>query len=159
MEAEYGAQAPTMGTLWSSDPSLPSWGWAVPHMTTIVNQDYSFSGGAPVSSYSFSNIPIGPASSYTFTSRIVLPLYAAEAPAPAAPTYPDVPDKPEPVLGEADHVPDESVCQVCMERRRNTVVLPCGHVYACVTCMATQRPAKCGGCNGQVERVVKTFIS
>ncbi len=48
--------------------------------------------------------------------------------------YPsDWPDEPAGVAGTA-----EELCVVCMDRRRATVCLPCGHMCLCVTCSRVQ---------------------
>ncbi len=53
----------------------------------------------------------------------------------------------------------EDACILCLERRRATVVVPCGHMYSCVTCMARTRPVECAMCKTRVQQVIKTFMS
>ncbi len=73
----------------------------------------------------------------------------------AATTYPPVPAGGEP--DAPDGTPDAQLCVICQERLRSTVVVPCGHVYSCVTCMAKARPVVCAMCNAHVEKVIRKF--
>ncbi len=67
--------------------------------------------------------------------------------------YPAMPKTPEP---HAPEDTDESkLCTLCLERRRATVVSPCGHSYACITCMAQHKPAQCAYCKASIERVLR----
>jgi len=52
-------------------------------------------------------------------------------------------------------VVDKSVCKICLDVRRNTVFIPCGHVCACVKCAFSV--TKCPVCRESFEKVIRIF--
>lgn len=53
--------------------------------------------------------------------------------------------------------PDEQSCVICLTRRRNVVILDCGHICACRLC-ATQVNT-CPVCRAEIVRLVPTYQS
>ena len=76
---------------------------------------------------------------------------------PRRASYPALPRVGEPNV--ADDTSLREMCTLCMDRYRGTVVVPCGHIYACVTCMAQSRPPNCDLCRTRVERVLQTYTA
>jgi hypothetical protein len=74
---------------------------------------------------------------------------ALPAPGVSPVRYPDAPTKPEPVTDD-----EKRACLLCNERERATVIVGCGCVYSCVTCMSATKPKKCLGCKKPVDRVL-----
>jgi hypothetical protein len=70
-------------------------------------------------------------------------------------TYPDAPAAPEPSAPEG--TADDLLCIVCLDRARNTVVDPCGHAYACVTCVRASRPKHCAVCKKKIDKVIRKY--
>ncbi len=70
--------------------------------------------------------------------------------------YPAKPAAPEP--SAPDGTPDASLCTLCLDRARATVVVPCGHPYMCITCAHTSRPEACAMCRGAVEKVIPLYL-
>lgn len=69
-------------------------------------------------------------------------------------TYPDaVPDEPS----LPDGAPENQQCTICYDRARATVAVPCGHCYACVTCIRTQLPKECAICRKPLEKIIRKF--
>ena len=58
-----------------------------------------------------------------------------------------------PAPGGAD---DPSVCIVCMDRKRNALLVPCGHMYTCVECTSAFRARKnaCPVCRQTIRKVI-----
>ena len=54
-----------------------------------------------------------------------------------------------------DQDQDQSLCCVCWENKRNSVILECGHTQACYDC--AKPLLSCPVCRALVTRVVKTF--
>lgn len=74
------------------------------------------------------------------------------APPVAIDIYPPASTEPE---SETD---DETrACMLCLTRVKTTTVVPCGHCYACVTCVRDSKPTTCAVCRGPVERVIRLF--
>ena len=48
-----------------------------------------------------------------------------------------------------------SACVVCMDRPRDTMILPCGHAYLCGECVVNLPNRKCPMCRGKIEKTVK----
>lgn len=68
--------------------------------------------------------------------------------------YPAVPIEPE----AASESPDEEcVCVICTERPKSTCMVPCGHTYACVTCVLKNKPIACGICRAPIEQVIRKY--
>jgi hypothetical protein len=77
---------------------------------------------------------------------------------PAAPppiTYPDAPAAPE--ASAPDDTPDAELCSICLDRRWTTTTVPCGHQYACVTCVRQSRPTVCAICKAAVTQVIRHY--
>ncbi|XP_065580722.1 E3 ubiquitin-protein ligase RNF34-like isoform X2 [Artemia franciscana] len=62
---------------------------------------------------------------------------------------------PDEIAKGADNLPDEELCQICVNAPLNCVILECGHMVSCVEC--AQRLAKCPICRQFVDRVVCTY--
>jgi hypothetical protein len=75
-------------------------------------------------------------------------------PAPLAIVYPDAPREPEPTTDDAT-----KACIICMDRVKSTTAIPCGHVYACVTCIRTSKPKTCAMCRKTLTGVYSLFNS
>ena len=68
--------------------------------------------------------------------------------------YPAAPIEPE----AASESPDEEcVCVICTERPKSTCMVPCGHTYACVTCVLNNKPIACGICRAPIEQVIRKY--
>lgn len=52
---------------------------------------------------------------------------------------------------------NDNSCVVCIERSRDVVILPCGHVSSCRRC--TELLDKCPICRGNIQRCVPIFLS
>jgi len=83
------------------------------------------------------------------------PVERVLAPSRPAPTYPAMPNDPEALLD--DDADETLLCTLCMSRKKNTTVVPCGHVYMCVTCAATSKPVRCGMCRKDVLMVIAQY--
>ena len=77
-------------------------------------------------------------------------------PPPRAHTYPPLPTRAEPDAPEGS--PPSRVCSLCMARAVGTTTVPCGHMYACVTCAATTQPTECGLCRTHVDRMIQVYL-
>lgn len=82
---------------------------------------------------------------------------APPAKAPVVVTYPDAPAEPEPSAAEGED--EKNVCILCSDRRRATAMVPCGHSYACITCVRASKPVKCAICNADVLSVIRVIQS
>ncbi len=78
------------------------------------------------------------------------------APAPPAITYPAALAEPEKSLDTTD-LADPRLCIICCDRERNTITVPCGHPYACVTCVLAARPTQCPICRVALTAVMRTY--
>lgn len=61
-----------------------------------------------------------------------------------------------PALDLSDEVP-ESACIICLTKRRECVLLPCGHVCCCFSCFQALRSRSCPICRGPIDRVVPLY--
>jgi SNF2 family DNA or RNA helicase len=50
---------------------------------------------------------------------------------------------------------ENSICVVCMERPRDALLLPCGHVYTCMECVSQFRQRTCPICRAPIQRVIR----
>jgi hypothetical protein len=51
----------------------------------------------------------------------------------------------------------EKVCAICCDRRRDSVLVPCGHIVACMECGMKFDDQNCPICKQYVSLVVKTY--
>lgn len=49
----------------------------------------------------------------------------------------------------------KNICKLCFDKKTNTVIMPCGHRFACSECAV--KLSKCSECNGKIDYVIKTF--
>lgn len=79
---------------------------------------------------------------------------SAPAPAPTPPpiTYPDAPLGPEPTTQD-----EAKQCIICCDRVKVCVMVPCGHQYACVTCIRKEKTKQCAFCRKPITCVVRLF--
>jgi hypothetical protein len=56
-----------------------------------------------------------------------------------------------------DGTPADRVCIVCMDRAVATVAVPCGHAYACITCVCDSKPTTCAMCRAPLEKIIQLF--
>ena len=49
----------------------------------------------------------------------------------------------------------EELCVICLENPRCTVLIPCGHVCACLVCV--QEFQNCPVCRAEIEQIVRTY--
>jgi len=57
---------------------------------------------------------------------------------------------------------DDGMCIVCMERRADTAVVPCGHVCRCVACLEMvkqQQQPQCPMCRGPVQSTMRIYFN
>lgn len=52
---------------------------------------------------------------------------------------------------------DLDVCAVCLTNRRDCVLLNCGHVCACLSCVKDLQPPQCPICRQRIARTVPLF--
>ena len=50
------------------------------------------------------------------------------------------------------------VCAICCDRRRDSVLVPCGHIVACMQCGMKFDDQRCPICKQYVSMVLKTFM-
>ena len=55
------------------------------------------------------------------------------------------------------HTSDPTSCIVCMDRKRDALLVPCGHIYTCMECTKTFRKRKnaCPICREPIKKVVQ----
>jgi hypothetical protein len=53
-----------------------------------------------------------------------------------------------------DPSPALRICLLCNEREQNAAIVPCGHCYACETCLRITQPKKCLTCKKPVDFVM-----
>ncbi len=70
--------------------------------------------------------------------------------ATSTPTYPEMPKD-----HEATTTDDDKMCKICFDRVKSTVMVPCGCMYSCVTCVRKERPTVCAICRHAVANVVR----
>lgn len=51
---------------------------------------------------------------------------------------------------------EDKTCKVCMDKKINTVMVPCGHQVLCENCSKVINK-QCPICNQPVQQVIKTF--
>lgn len=71
-----------------------------------------------------------------------------------------VAEEAEPAPKAAPELTDENECKVCMDAVINTVLIPCGHLAACLDCVTLMRSKgnkECPICKQEVASVVKMF--
>jgi len=62
--------------------------------------------------------------------------------------------------GTAEAKDEESACGVCLERPRDSLVAPCGHIamcHACATSIHKSRNPECPFCRARIIAVYKTY--
>jgi len=53
---------------------------------------------------------------------------------------------------------DEFRCIICSDRRRDVVLVPCGHLSICLTCSnLLPEPKRCPVCRSDVTQIVKVY--
>ena len=63
-------------------------------------------------------------------------------------------------------VSEELQCSICMDRKRNTINVPCGHTYSCILCVVSEatllkKPNTkllCNKCRAPIDKVVEVFL-
>ena len=67
-----------------------------------------------------------------------------------------------PEFEEGEQAEEENACVICMERKKTTACVPCGHIIYCVKCvwnMKEQRSSiSCSVCCNSIEKVIKVFM-
>jgi hypothetical protein len=91
----------------------------------------------------------GPSPYYDYFNAVAR---SKAAPAPTC-SYPEA--CLEPAL--PDGAPDTAACVLCLERARTTAAVPCGHMYACVTCVRASRPTQCAVCRQPIEKLIRIY--
>lgn len=62
--------------------------------------------------------------------------------------------------GDSSSLDERTRCVVCVENRRDVVILNCGHVCVCYSCaVALPEPKLCPICRSRVSRFVPVFVS
>ena len=61
------------------------------------------------------------------------------------------------VLKENNILKDEKLCKICMTKKMDVVIIPCGHFVSCSECITSLE--NCPFCRSSVKAVVKTFLS
>ena len=51
------------------------------------------------------------------------------------------------------------LCGLCMEKRIDSVMIPCGHQYSCYKCLTENQITKCPICRRHISQKVKTFMN
>ena len=52
----------------------------------------------------------------------------------------------------------DKVCAICCDRRRDSVLVPCGHIVACMQCGVKFDDQHCPICKQYVSMVLKTYM-
>jgi hypothetical protein len=84
----------------------------------------------------------------------------SETPSPAEPEPPSpTPDVKTPAPWPPEPAPEESVCLICMDKKRETVFLECGHLACCRECAKRleSKDRKCPVCRRPISRVVQIY--
>jgi len=57
--------------------------------------------------------------------------------------------------------PSQNICGICVDNTINTVMIPCGHQYHCITCTrkSTAHKMNCPICRQPVTRVLQTYMA
>lgn len=55
---------------------------------------------------------------------------------------------------------DEGLCSVCIDKKKTSVLIPCGHCTCCYECAATIQKSNgtCPVCRSRIEKIVKLII-
>jgi hypothetical protein len=48
-------------------------------------------------------------------------------------------------------------CVICLEKQRDTVVIPCNHLCLCSACRTVAAFPKCPVCRTKVEKLIKIY--
>merc|ERR1712113_109740 len=62
--------------------------------------------------------------------------------------------------GKQQQEDDSGMCVVCLERRADTAVVPCGHMCGCETCLKglqASKHAECPMCRGPVTSTIRIY--
>lgn len=53
----------------------------------------------------------------------------------------------------------ENSCVICMSNQRTHILVPCGHLCLCATCvdMALDRLGSCPLCRGQIQSAMRVY--
>ena len=55
------------------------------------------------------------------------------------------------------HDKDENfICKICYNRNKNTVFMPCGHIFACMQCALSI--VKCPYCKSTISKIMKIYL-
>ena len=69
----------------------------------------------------------------------------------------DLSDQEEDVELDWESIPNESLCPICCEREKNTVFIPCGHIYCCIQCSYNVDP--CPICRADITMRNKVHLA
>lgn len=58
---------------------------------------------------------------------------------------------------EAADINDEELCKICYINERNTIFLPCGHIFACARC-ALSIKRECAICRKKCDQILRAFL-
>ncbi|XP_013386672.1 baculoviral IAP repeat-containing protein 3-like [Lingula anatina] len=61
------------------------------------------------------------------------------------------------LLEENRRLREEKVCKICLDAEISTVILPCGHLVCCGSCVVALKV--CPICRGRIQGTVKTFLT
>jgi len=53
-------------------------------------------------------------------------------------------------------VDEDHICSICMDAKKDMIILPCFHMCACETC-SKQLPAECPVCRGKILEIRKVY--
>jgi len=59
----------------------------------------------------------------------------------------------------ADELECTTLCGFCAENMKDAAFEPCGHIWACFTCVKTANISNCPTCREEIENVRKVFIA
>ena len=51
---------------------------------------------------------------------------------------------------------ESALCRICLDRERNTVILPCGHATCCKECAKPLQ--NCPICRKEIDKVLEIFL-
>lgn len=121
-------------------PELAAWSPAESMLMPVIAQLVRLFADAPP--LWLNDIPASPPTPSTATTFAEAPAAAASGAAP-----------PEKSGGESE---DDVVCVVCLTEKRNTALVPCGHVCVCFDCAANLRA--CPLCRTPIQYRQKLFL-
>ena len=60
-----------------------------------------------------------------------------------------------------ENIPEDELCTICCDKRADSLVVPCGHQFACGSCLdeLKKRGMPCSICRGNIERVQRVYSS